>query len=70
MYVAVKGGKKAVKNSQKLVAEKRRGTSGCPNFLRIRSSISWDWAWTGSWRKGLYMMKPPQLRPFNRLKGI
>ncbi len=32
MYVAVKGGKKAVKNSQKLVAEKRRGDIRVPEL--------------------------------------
>ena len=44
MYVAVKGGERAIENSHKLVAEERRGDPNVPE-------LSWT-RWVSSWVLG------------------
>ena len=39
MYVAVKGGERAIQNSHKLIAEQRRGGQDVPVFLRCRVEL-------------------------------
>ena len=48
MYVAVKGGERAIENAHRLLAEERRGDPEVPELSLARSSSSSPSRWTGS----------------------
>ncbi len=51
MYVAVKGGEKAIDNAHALLAHERRGDPAVPESAPTRSASSWRSPSTASWRR-------------------
>lgn len=47
MYVAVKGGEKAIDNAHRLLARKRRGDRALPGCRWSRSASRCRWRWRG-----------------------
>ncbi len=47
MYVAVKGGERAIENAHRLLAHERRGDPDVPELSLSRSPSSSAWRWIG-----------------------
>jgi Uncharacterized enzyme of phosphonate metabolism len=48
MYVAVKGGERAIQSAHELLAEMRRGDPEVPELTLEQIQIRWVWRWIGS----------------------
>ena len=56
MYVAVKGGERAIDNAHKLLASERRGEADVPEIGLEQIKGSSSWPWTGSWPRAACMI--------------